>query len=100
VRFDRMEHADQDLAPRDEAGLGAPAGVFLLDGEYHVAAFRTRAAHRLAEQGALLVGALHFSAQQASLATDGGWKGDAGPWLRPLRAPHDLPRLGGSSGRN
>jgi hypothetical protein len=65
-----------------------------------VAALATRAATRLTERGALLVSALYFTAEQASLAIDGGGRADSAPALRPLRAPRDLPGLGGYSGRN
>jgi hypothetical protein len=43
-----------------EPALGAPAGIFLLDGEYHVAAYTSRAETRLVARGALLVASVHF----------------------------------------
>jgi hypothetical protein len=43
-----------------EPGMGAPAGVFLLAGEYHVAAYTSRAEARLVERGALLIASVHF----------------------------------------
>jgi hypothetical protein len=91
MRHDRLEHPDLDHAPRDEPGLGAPAGVFLLAGRFHVAAFATRDARLLRDRGALLVAALRFEREHA---------GDPTLPLQPLRAPGDLPRLGGPSGRN
>jgi hypothetical protein len=43
-----------------EPGLGAPAGIFLLAGEYHVAAYTSRAEARLVERGALLIATIRF----------------------------------------
>jgi hypothetical protein len=43
-----------------EPGIGAPAGIFLLAGEYHVAAYTSRAEERLVERGALLIATVHF----------------------------------------
>jgi hypothetical protein len=101
MRYDRLEHTDQDLELRREPGLGAPAGVFLLDGEFHVAAFATRAAERLHALGALLVAALHFDPMTAALTAAGGTRAGEPPVpLRVLRAPGDLPALNGPSGRN
>jgi hypothetical protein len=101
MRYDRLEHSDEDLALRREPGLGAPAGVFLLAGEFHVARFATRAAERLHALGALLVAALHFDPVSAALAASGGVRAGEPPVpLRPLRAPADLPGLEGPSGPN
>jgi hypothetical protein len=43
-----------------EPGIGQPAGVFLLDGEYHVAAYTSRAERRLVDRGALLIASVTF----------------------------------------
>lgn len=43
-----------------DPGMGAPAGIFLLAGEYHVAAYTSRAEARLVERGALLIATLRF----------------------------------------
>jgi hypothetical protein len=47
------------LANREKAD--APAGVYLLDGRWHLAAHDSRAEARLVEQGALLVATLTFT---------------------------------------
>lgn len=60
MRFDPQEQLDQELVRRREPRLGAPAGIYLLEGDYHVAALESRAADRLHAAGALLVAALHF----------------------------------------
>jgi hypothetical protein len=100
MRFDPQELADRERAPLDEPGLGAPAGVFLLDGALHVAPFATRAAAHLRERGGLLIAALYFEQPVAERAVSGGGRGADSAALRPLRAPRDLPSLGGPSGPN
>jgi hypothetical protein len=95
MRFEPQEHLDPQQERRREPGLGAPAGVFLLDGAYHVAGFASAAADRLHARGALLIAALRFDgpARDSSRAA-------AAPLLRELKAPRDLPSLGGASGEN
>lgn len=58
MRHQPLEHDDREQ--RDEPGLGAPAGIFLLEGGYQVAALGGRAVLRLRERGALLIAAVHF----------------------------------------
>jgi hypothetical protein len=47
------------LANREKAD--APAGVYLLDGDWHLAAHDSQAEERLIERGALLVATLTFT---------------------------------------
>ncbi|HET6763363.1 MAG TPA: hypothetical protein VFH27_06815 [Longimicrobiaceae bacterium] len=48
------------------------AGIYLLDGGFHVAAFGSRAAQRLAADGALLVARLAFDGDRRESAYPGG----------------------------
>jgi len=92
MRFDPQEQLDE--VRRNEPGLGAPAGVFLMDGEFHVAALESRAARRLHAMGALLVAAVRFDPPAARALHGGSREGTPPLRVRPLQAPKDLPRLG------
>ncbi|HEX2203948.1 MAG TPA: hypothetical protein VHG91_11645 [Longimicrobium sp.] len=55
-----------------ERRLGAPAGIFLLDGGFHVANHGSRAALKLLDRGALLVANLLFDPRSAEREVSGG----------------------------
>jgi hypothetical protein len=72
MKPDRTEHQDRSASYAEERGVGARAGVFLLDGRYHVANHASRAERRLTEMGALRVATLVFDAGQARREVSGG----------------------------
>jgi hypothetical protein len=93
MRHERIEHTEQSR--RAAPGLGAPAGVYLLDGGFHVAPLASGEALRMRERGALLVAALHFDAARAELLVAGGRRlGTAPVLLRPHGAGAAHLRLG------
>jgi hypothetical protein len=63
---------DHDPEIARERLLGLPAGIFLLDGSYHVAARGTRAERRLLERGALWVAGLVWDVDDAERSVAGG----------------------------
>lgn len=91
MKHDPTEQQDQSAAYADERGVGASAGVFLLDGRYHVANHRSRAERRLRELGAMLIATLAFQPAEARRAVSGGatrpyaFSAPPLPALSPLR---------------
>ncbi len=65
-------YEDQDPFRRGEQRLGRPAGIYLLEGGFHVAVYATRAAAELRARGAVLVATLLFSESQAERHVSGG----------------------------
>lgn len=71
-----------------ERRLGAPAGIFLLDGGFHVANHGSRAALRLLDRGALLVADLLFDPRAAEREVSGGAPPPRGVTLCELSPLH------------
>ena len=95
-----QEQADIELAHRREPRLGAPAGVYLLEGEFEVAAFGGAAAARLEARGALLVAGLHFVGLTARIAVTGGLHAGSAATLTPFPTKPSGSRIGGFLRRN
>ncbi|HEV2148989.1 MAG TPA: hypothetical protein VGR37_16405 [Longimicrobiaceae bacterium] len=72
MKHELIEQEDRSASYADERGVGARAGVFLLDGRYHVANQASRAERRLTEMGALRVATLVFDAGEARREVSGG----------------------------
>jgi hypothetical protein len=77
-----------------EPGMGAPAGIFLLAGEYHVAAYTSRTEARLRGRGALLIATLRFD------GGDGVPRGPVPPTLAALAPRRAVVALGWRPVRN
>lgn len=99
-------YEDHD-SPVARKGLGACAGIFLLEGRYHVAAHTSPFERRLRERGALHVANLFFEPDpREEAALSGGFRdphfSDAGHTCRistarnPLRPGAPSARLGGN----
>lgn len=82
----RLDYEELAYEYASEQRVGPPAGVFLLDGAFHVAVHGTRTALRLAERGALLVADLLFDPAHAARAVAGGAPAPAPPRLRDVGA--------------
>lgn len=98
-----QQYVDLSASYADERGVGARAGVFLLDGCFHVANHASRAEHRLLARGALLVATLSFDRDDGERLVSGGAPGPyafSARTLLPLRVREAARRLGGPSGRN
>ena len=78
-----MLYEDLSYDRQSRQKVGAPAGVFLLDGGFHVACHGTRAASRLRERGAVLVADLLFDPPAAERAVSGGARHPYAPELDP-----------------
>lgn len=72
MKHDPVEQQDRSADYADERGVGASAGVYLLEGRFHVAGERTRTEHRLVDMGALRVATLVFEPLEARRAVAGG----------------------------
>ena len=100
MKHDPTEQQDLSAARADERGVGARAGVFLLEGRYHVAGHRSRAERRLLERGAMLVAGLVFEPAEARRAVSGGagrpyaFSAPPVPVLTPLRPARAVYALG------
>jgi hypothetical protein len=68
----RKEIEDLRYDRRAERRVGLPAGIFVLDGRYHVANHGTGAALELLDLGAVLVADLLFDPAGAERLTAGG----------------------------
>ncbi|HYW06745.1 MAG TPA: hypothetical protein VE913_07305 [Longimicrobium sp.] len=75
MKQDFLIHEDQDGLYRGERRLGERAGIYLLDGGFHVANHASRDALHLREAGAILVATLTFSESEAERAVSGGAPG-------------------------
>jgi hypothetical protein len=85
----------EDVAPDVVRTPGSlpRAGIFLLDGGYHVAAHGSRAERRLLEDGALLVAHLRFDADPRETRYTGGG-------VQPLLPRRVAVQLGASTSGN
>src|SRR5688572_17655776 len=70
----------EDLSPEiaEQQRVGRPAGVYLLEGRYHVANRASAAERGLLARGALLVAGLVFRTGAAERAVSGGSPAPAG----------------------
>jgi len=75
VKQDFLIYEDQDALYRGERRLGERAGIYLLDGGFHVANHASRDALHLREAGAILVATLTFSESEAEREVGGGAPG-------------------------
>lgn len=100
MKHDPTEQQDQSAYYAEERGVGARAGVFLLEGRYHVANHRSGAERRLLDGGALLVATLVFEPAEARRAVSGGagrpyaFSAPPAPALAPLRPAQAVFALG------
>lgn len=100
MKHDPTEQQDGSAYYAEERGVGASAGVFLLEGRYHVANHRSRAERRLLDGGALLVATLVFEPAEARRAVSGGagrpyaFSAPPAPALAPLRPAQAVFALG------
>jgi hypothetical protein len=100
MKHDPTEQQDLSAAYADERGVGARAGVFLLEGRFHVASHHSRAERRLLEGGAMLVATLVFEPAEARRAVSGGsgrpyaFSAPPVPALAPLRPAQAVFALG------
>lgn len=66
----------EDIVPfRRRSGIPPRAGIFLLDGRFHVAAPGTDEEARLVERGALEVASVTFAGPRTGRPVDGGGPG-------------------------
>lgn len=65
-------YGDHDPELAREQRLGLPAGIYLLDGSYHVAVYGTRTEQHLREAGALWVAGLVWDEEEAERSVAGG----------------------------
>ena len=79
-----LNYEDLSFDHASEQRVGPPAGIFLLDGGYHVAVHGTRAAARLRDCGAVLVADLRFDPVDAARAASGGARYPHAPDLAPF----------------
>lgn len=99
MKQDPIEQQDRSADYADERGVGSSAGVYLLDGRYHVAGPRSRAERRLLDGGALRVATLVFEPLEARRAVSGGstrpyaFSAPPVPRLAPLLPHHLAARL-------
>lgn len=106
MKHDPTEQQDRSAAYAHERGVGARAGVYLLDGRYHVAHPRSRTEGRLLDQGALRVATLVFDPAEARRAVSGGasrpyaFSAPAVPALTSLRPARAVFGLGTRPSRN
>lgn len=70
TKFEKTEELACDYSSEQRVGL--PAGVFLLEGSFHVAVHGTHRAMGLLDRGALLVADLVFEPSHAERLVSGG----------------------------
>ncbi|HEX2094998.1 MAG TPA: hypothetical protein VHG28_21545 [Longimicrobiaceae bacterium] len=88
MRSEPLDYLDQSAVFADERGVGPRAGIFLLDGRFHVANHWSRAERLLLDRGAVLVASLVFDGVEAERMVSGGSRrppGSRSPALHPLQ---------------
>lgn len=73
-------YEDRRITPKWRQGVLPNAGIWLVDGDYHVAIYDSEAQERLVERGALLVASVVFDGSHAERPV----RGDATIGLYPV----------------
>ena len=103
MKPEKPKYEDQSADYADQQGVGARAGVFLLEGRFHVAGHASLAERRLLDRGALLVATLSFDPVDGERLVSGGSTGPYAFTARtysPFQVRREAVRLGRLSSRN